>query len=73
MNRDVYALWPIEVKRNIRFFGPRKGKCYFRFGMGARWELKRDGSRRRLGWSFFIGRHRLILGKRNFLAEVRSL
>jgi hypothetical protein len=62
MNKDMYMLWPIELRRNIRNFGPRKGKGYWRFGLGSRWVIKRDGSRRILGWSFFIGRHRLIFG-----------
>jgi hypothetical protein len=69
---NSYAIFPIEVKRNIRFFGPRKGKKYWRFGMGARWELKRDGSRKILGWSFFIGRYRLIFGARSLLAEMSN-
>lgn len=72
MNNDVYKLWPIEAKRNIRFFGPRKGKTYWRFGMGSRWEKKRDGSRRVFGWSFFIGPYRLIFGGRNFMAEISA-
>lgn len=70
---NKYALWPIEVKQNKRFFGPRKGKRYWRFGMGARWELKRNGSQKVLGWSFFIGRHRLIFGARNMLVEMQSV
>jgi len=72
VNEDVYMLWPIECKRNIRFFGPRKGHRYWRFGLGSRWETKRDGTRRFLSWSFFIGRYRLIFGKRNLIADMRN-
>jgi hypothetical protein len=63
MNRDAYMLRPIELKRNIRALGRHKGKVYWRFGMGSRWEVKRDGSRRWLGWSFFVGPYRLVFGK----------
>lgn len=72
MSEDVYTYWPIELKRNIRFFGPRKGKGYWRFGLGSRWVTRRDGSRRFLGWSFFIGPYRLIFGKRNLMAEMSN-
>jgi hypothetical protein len=61
--KDAYQFWPIRAKRNIALLGRRKGHLYWRVGMGSRWEAKRDGSRRILGWSFFIGPSRLIFGK----------
>ena len=53
---------PIRVKCNIAMFGLRKGHIYWKFGIGPKWEVKTDGSRRVLGWSFFIGPYRLIFG-----------
>ena len=61
---NIYRLWPIQVRRNIKALGINKGKSYFRFGLGARWEEKRLDTKRILGWSFFVVFHRLVFGRK---------
>ncbi len=79
MNKNVYVFWPIRLKRNKAMFGKRKGHIYWRFGLGSRWESgwhkhqDAPGSKRLLGWSFFIGPYRLAFGKHNMLAELDAM